>query len=557
MEEIIQEALSKGVEMHVAGEFDLASQLYGSVIKLDPNHADANHNMGLLKVDTGEALQALPYLQTALQADTSVAQFWLSYVKALIQLDRMDEAARVLSLAKESGAEGEEFLELHQQLNEPILQVEPVKAEADTPNQSKQNILDTLKLDKALRLAKNNVKEGSNEQAIRIYQDILEKFPKNKKAQKGLTALNRPQHSPAAQNPPKETIDQLITLYNQGQLSAAAEQAKALTQRYPDAFIVWNILGAANKGLGKVGEASEAFRKVTELNPTYADGFNNMGVTLKEQGKLEEAVKAYAKALSFKPDYAEAYNNMGVAFQEQGKLDEAIDAYKNALAIKPDYGDARHMISALRGETTDKAPREYVEKLFDRNAAGFESLLVEKLEYSVPKILADIISNQSSNSSLGSILDLGCGTGLFGLEIRNRCNYLEGIDLSKSMIKQSMSKNIYDKLEHSEIIEYLSCKELDFDYFVFADVFIYVGNLAELFHLVKTKNNRNGKLVFSTEHTETDGFQLQTTGRYSHSKSYIEGLCKKFNYALSHFSTSNLRKEEGELIEGGLYVLDF
>ena len=151
MEEIIQEALSKGVEMHVAGEFDLASQLYGSVIKLDPNHADANHNMGLLKVDTGEALQALPYLQTALQADTSVAQFWLSYVKALIQLDRMDEAARVLSLAKESGAEGEEFLELHQQLNEPILQVEPVKAEADTPNQSKQNILDTLKLDKALR----------------------------------------------------------------------------------------------------------------------------------------------------------------------------------------------------------------------------------------------------------------------------------------------------------------------------------------------------------------------------------------------------------------------
>ena len=321
MEEIIQEALSKGVEMHVAGEFDLASQLYGSVIKLDPNHADANHNMGLLKVDTGEALQALPYLQTALQADTSVAQFWLSYVKALIQLDRMDEAARVLSLAKESGAEGEEFLELHQQLNEPILQVEPVKAEVNTSHQSKPNILDTLKLDKALRLAKNNVKEGSNEQAIRIYQDILEKFPKNKKAQKGLTALNRPQHSPAAQNPPKETIDQLITLYNQGQLSAAAEQAKALTQRYPDAFIVWNILGAANKGLGKVGEASEAFRKVTELNPTYADGFNNMGVTLKEQGKLEEAVKAYAKALSFKPDYAEAYNNMGVAFQEQGKLE--------------------------------------------------------------------------------------------------------------------------------------------------------------------------------------------------------------------------------------------
>ena len=191
-----EKALSMGVELHIAGEFELASQMYDAVIKFDPNHADANHNMGLLKLDTGHDLEALPYLQTALQSDTSVAQFWLSYIKALIQLDRVDEASRVLRLAKESGAQGEEFLELHQQLGEPSLEEKPVKSETDTSNQSKPNILDTLKLDKALRLAKNNVKEGSNEEAKRIYQDILEKFPKNKKAQQGLTALNRPQQSP-------------------------------------------------------------------------------------------------------------------------------------------------------------------------------------------------------------------------------------------------------------------------------------------------------------------------------------------------------------------------
>ena len=109
MEEIIHEALRKGVEMHVAGDFDLASQLYGSVIELKPDHADANHNMGLLKLDTGNDLEALPYLQTALQADTSIVQFWLSYIKALIKLDRRDDAGRILDLAKESGIESEEF----------------------------------------------------------------------------------------------------------------------------------------------------------------------------------------------------------------------------------------------------------------------------------------------------------------------------------------------------------------------------------------------------------------------------------------------------------------
>ena len=230
MEKTIQEALSKGVEMHVSGEFDFASQLYGSVIKLDPNHADANHNMGLLKVDTGHALEALPYLQTALQADTSVAQFWLSYIKALLTLDKVDEASRVLSLAKESGAEGEEFLELHQQLNEPTVEVEPVKAEADTSSQSKPNILDTLKLDKALRLAKNNVKEGSHEEAKLIYQDILKKFPKNKKAIQGYQKLQAGVTSKGASSLrlPDEQFQELDNLFNQWKFEELLAKIKPL-----------------------------------------------------------------------------------------------------------------------------------------------------------------------------------------------------------------------------------------------------------------------------------------------------------------------------------------
>ena len=116
MDEIIQETLSKGVELHLAGEFDLASQLYSSVIKLQPEHADANHNMGLLKIDTGNATEALPFANS-LQADTTIAQFWLSYVNALIALERLDEASRILSLAKENGIDSEELLKLDQQLS--------------------------------------------------------------------------------------------------------------------------------------------------------------------------------------------------------------------------------------------------------------------------------------------------------------------------------------------------------------------------------------------------------------------------------------------------------
>ena len=295
MEEIIQEALGKGVEMHVAGELDLASQLYASVIKLQPNHADANHNMGLLKVDKGQDLEALPYLQTALQADPSIAQFWLSYIRALIKLDRVDEAARILSLAQESGVKSEEFLELHQQLNGLASIEKEVQSQSGASTQSNPNI-------------------GSH-------------------------------------GPPQEAINQLANLYNQGQLSAVVEQAQALVEQYPSAFIVWNILGAANKGLGQVDEAVRAFQKVTELNPTYADGFNNLGATLHDQGKAEEAIEAYKSAISLHPDDTKVHYNMGVTLQEYGKLDEALEAYSKAIALKPDYASAfNNMATVLRDQ---------------------------------------------------------------------------------------------------------------------------------------------------------------------------------------------------------------
>ena len=84
-----------------------------------------------------------------------------------------------------------------------------------------------------------------------------------------------------------------------------------------------------------------------------------------------------------------------------------------------------------------------------------------------------------------------------------------------------------------------------------------MGDLSEVFSLIKSQNTRSGKLVFSTEHTEREGFHLEKSGRYLHSKSYITGLCKKFDFSISHFSKKNLRKEKGLLLIGGIYLLDF
>ena len=125
------------------------------------------------------------------------------------------------------------------------------------------------------------------------------------------------------------------------------------------------------------------------------------------------------------------------------------------------------------------------------------------------------------------------------------------------MLRLAKKKNVYDKLSHSDIGKYLSSMPLDFDYFISLDVFVYVGELTEIFRLIKSRNKKPGHLVFSTEHTELDGYHILKTGRYSHSKSYIENLAKKFDYNITHFFTTNLRKDNGLFLTGGIYTLEF
>ena len=174
------------------------------------------------------------------------------------------------------------------------------QVEANALNQSSSNILDNINLNHALRLAIKKAKGFDTDEAKQIYNDILLKFPQNKRAQNGLAALNQTTRMTANEDPPQEEVSTLKKLYHQGQLSNVVEKAKPLSIKYPNSLFVWNILGASQKGLGKSYDALKAFKKVISLNPNNPDGFSNLGVTLQEQGKLDEAIEAFNKALSIK-----------------------------------------------------------------------------------------------------------------------------------------------------------------------------------------------------------------------------------------------------------------
>ena len=205
-------------------------------------------------------------------------------------------------------------------------------------------MLAKMSVEQSLMKASSYAKKGEVAEAQKLYQAVLQAFSKNKRAQQGLAALKKTKPNNTIQSPPQEAVDHLVNLYNQGQLSAVIEKGQAFTKQYPEAFIVYNILGASAAQTGMLDKAIEAYKKCISLKPDYAEAYINMGVALKNQGKLDEAIEAYKKALSLKPDYAEAYINMGVALKYQGKLDQAIAVYNKALLLKPDYAVAYNNI---------------------------------------------------------------------------------------------------------------------------------------------------------------------------------------------------------------------
>lgn len=159
--------------------------------------------------------------------------------------------------------------------------------------------------------------------------------------------------SPASSHgePPQGQLDGLIALLNQRRLKEVVQQATVMAAEFPNAAILYNIVGAAHMGLRNLDGAIAGFKKALQIRPGFAPAHNNLGVALKDQGRLQEAVASFSKAVELKPDFAEAHNNLGIALKDMGRFKEAVASFSKALQIRPGYAEAHNSLGvALQGQ---------------------------------------------------------------------------------------------------------------------------------------------------------------------------------------------------------------
>lgn len=98
-----------------------AEKIYQSILQIQPNHPDANHNIGVIALQKKQPVNGLDHFRAALNASPSRGQFWLSYIDALHQAGETETAREVLALARQHGLSGDEMDTLAERLQSGLV----------------------------------------------------------------------------------------------------------------------------------------------------------------------------------------------------------------------------------------------------------------------------------------------------------------------------------------------------------------------------------------------------------------------------------------------------
>ena len=344
MELTIQQALQQGVAAHKKGQVEEAERLYKAILNSQPAQPDANHNLGVLLVSINKTDAALPLFKVAVETNSKVDQFWLSYIDALIKAKQGENAKQVLEQAKNQGVAEYKLDILKTQLNS--LNTTGNVYSANPPQILLSRLLEHYqsgRLGDAEILALSITRDFPNDNfSWMILAAVFKAIGRNTEA------LNANQTAVELSPQDAEAHSNLgVTLQELGRLNEAEvslRQAIVLRPNYPEAH---NNLGNALKEQGRLDEAEASYRQAIVLNPGYANAHSNLGATLQELSRLDEAEASYIQAIALRPNYAEAYSNLGVTLQELGRLEEAEESLKHAITLKPDFALAHYGLTKV------------------------------------------------------------------------------------------------------------------------------------------------------------------------------------------------------------------
>jgi predicted TPR repeat methyltransferase len=258
------------------------------------------------------------------------------------------------------------------------------------------------------------------------------------------------------------------------------------------------------------------------------------------------------------PRFAPAWFLLAEAREALADRTGAIAAFRQALAADDqDRQGAAVRLARLGALPPVAMPTAYIRSLFDGYAAGFENALVRRLGYRGPDLLMAALAGAGALKEFGSVLDLGCGTGLAGASIKPHAKLLAGVDLSPRMLAAARAKGIYDRLAETECMTFLRAEAVAgarHDLILAADVFIYFHELMQVPRFALPVMAPGALIAFSVETHDGDGVILRDTLRYAHGEAHVRHALNQSGLEIVCLQSAPARSENGEPVPGLVVV---
>jgi tetratricopeptide (TPR) repeat protein len=379
-------------------------------------------------LQTGEAESAEAVCAGALDRYPEDANFLCLSARALVKLERFDEASARIERALSIFPEFERAYEVRGEL---LLAKGELPAAAEAFQQAVN--LNPKRQQTRMKLGQVFMRLGRAEEARALKGEIMEFSQDNKDIAK------------AAELEKEEKLDEAERLYRQ------------ILTRDPDnvsAMRLWAGLGIKQK---RYADAEVILKQAVEVAPGFSRAWTDLVTVQYEQEKFADSIKSAKRLIKLEPRVPNGHLLLASAFAAAGHHQDAVESFDNALEIAPDHvgalcgkghvyrtiGDQDGAIAAFRRSI--KANPLFAEPywgLANLKTFRFEDSEVEDML----ALVGDVRIPPEGQVELNNAL---------GLEFDGRGEYDRAFEFIDRGNKLRREQEFYDRVENEETIDNL------------------------------------------------------------------------------------------------------
>lgn len=533
----LTELFDKAHQLQTESHFQEAIKLYEEVLSQEPKHQDSLHFLGLTYAQMGHIEQALQYLLQAneIKPEAHLLNNLANAYKKNKQIDQaISHYLKAIDLKPDYAQAHNNLANLYAQQNKYKEALHHyIKATHAAPDFSSAHF------NLGLLLLKNNELDAAKTQ----FSNVLALNPEATEALFYLGLLQLETNSlEEAEQSFLEVIsynsEHVQALVNLGVIALKKEQNQVAVDYFTKALALdneeldaRNNLAATFMHYDRFENALMHYDVLLNKEPNNIEYLYNSGVAQMALGHLNEATLFFDQIIQLEPNHAPSLNNLAAIYLKLDMRETSRDYLQRALTVNPADVISRHMLNAITGVNKADSTPEYAHNLFNNYALYYDQHMQGQLKYSVPGHIGRIL-HELGLLSLGNVLDLGCGTGLTGVPLREAAKRLIGVDIAQKMLAHAKKKGIYDQLTQMDLIEFLKQTKELYDLITAADVLPYFGDLNDFMQLTSQHLTPQGYFIFTTEINTNTPWQLESSARFSHQPDYIKELAQNHSLKL-------------------------